>query len=65
MGTEVGKLFKSVQQCEIFSVANMKREILTRLKAAAMQNEMTEEKQMERKAIVKLSTMGIFEATQK
>eukprot|EP00957_Ditylum_brightwellii_P082352 6262187-Ditylum_brightwellii.AAC.1 len=63
--SEMRKLFKSVQQYKSFSVANMKREILTRLKAAAMQNGMVEEKQTSRKVIVKSLTMRIFEGAQK
>eukprot|EP00957_Ditylum_brightwellii_P134282 10238036-Ditylum_brightwellii.AAC.1 len=49
-------LFKSIQQCESFSVANLNTKILTKIEAAATQHEMAKEKQMARKAIVTLST---------
>eukprot|EP00957_Ditylum_brightwellii_P017374 1308863-Ditylum_brightwellii.AAC.1 len=60
MGTEMGKLFKSVQQCEIFSVANLKRKILTKLEATAMQHETAKEKLMARKTIVTWSMKCIL-----
>eukprot|EP00957_Ditylum_brightwellii_P053315 4041853-Ditylum_brightwellii.AAC.1 len=52
MRTETGTLLKSFQQCESFSVATLKRKVLTKLKATAKQNEMAEKKQTARKAIV-------------
>eukprot|EP00957_Ditylum_brightwellii_P029867 2259793-Ditylum_brightwellii.AAC.1 len=54
------KLFKFVQQCEIFSVANLKTKILTKLEATATQHEMAEEKQTARKAIITLLTKRIL-----
>eukprot|EP00957_Ditylum_brightwellii_P082917 6304717-Ditylum_brightwellii.AAC.1 len=55
MRTETDKLFKPIQQCESFSIANLKRSILTNLEAIVMQNVMAEEERTVRKAIVMLS----------
>eukprot|EP00957_Ditylum_brightwellii_P080256 6104517-Ditylum_brightwellii.AAC.1 len=44
MRIETGKLFESIQQCESFSVANLNRKILIKLKATTKQNEMAEDK---------------------
>eukprot|EP00957_Ditylum_brightwellii_P151856 11563806-Ditylum_brightwellii.AAC.1 len=60
MRTEMGKLFKSVQQCGSFSVANLKRSMLTNLEETAMGNGMAEEKRTARKAIVTLLTKRCF-----
>eukprot|EP00957_Ditylum_brightwellii_P080870 6151804-Ditylum_brightwellii.AAC.1 len=60
MRTETGKLFKSVHQCESFSVANLKKKILTKLEATATQNGMAEEKQTAKKSIITLSMKPIL-----
>eukprot|EP00957_Ditylum_brightwellii_P053168 4031575-Ditylum_brightwellii.AAC.1 len=59
MRTETGKLFKSIQQCESFSVATLVK-ILTKLNETTKQNETAEEEQMTRKTIVTLSTKHIL-----
>eukprot|EP00957_Ditylum_brightwellii_P062213 4721186-Ditylum_brightwellii.AAC.1 len=60
MKTETGKLVTSVQQCGYFLIGSLKRKIITKLKVAATRNGMAEEKQIERKAIVTLSTKRIL-----
>eukprot|EP00957_Ditylum_brightwellii_P121562 9270788-Ditylum_brightwellii.AAC.1 len=54
MRKETRKLIKSIQQCESFSIANLRRSILTNLDATAKQNGAAEEKRKARKAIVTL-----------